>query len=448
MTTPIFNQSVSFFDTSTASPAGILPLQADTAGAQVDGIETATNMLIPDAPTSEQLKNFPEDLYDLRDTSNLVRLMKVLLGDAGAGQLRKRTLLTRMEAYLSGAQFFDLDRFYGAIFGALRTPGEALSINPMDDVATPDEWDALMAADASFRERIAAMARGIAMGATVPGLKAVAEAIVQADVDIYESWALLDAYSAFLNPTPYTWTQVQSAHPLWNTFQSTDTWNSITGTITVGRTNTLTRSEIVIRPKKEYAASPTQQYDYPQDQNALIRVLQHLRPAGTIITVDPNLGMPDQITPISGLKADSEFWEVIPKVTPNTSLNDLSPYPLSSGQQAAGVQPTDQRILPRPPFSSSAGTYWTYNPMISSVKGYAIQAFDVAEPPTDPDPQNGVPWPNDQETLTFNDGVTVAYTPARGVMPTYQALASMVVNDGSLMAHPYTADRKAILSHE
>lgn len=448
MTTPIFQQSTSFFDTSTASPTGILPLQANTAGAQVDGVQTATNMLIPDAPTSEQLKNFPEDLYDLRETSTLVRLMKVLLGDAGAGQLRKRTLLTRLEAYLSGANFFDLDRFYGAIFGALRTPGEALSINPMDDVATPDEWDALLAADASFRERIAAMARGIAMGATIPGLKAVAEAIVQAEVDIYESWGLLDAYSAFLNPTPYTWTQVQTAHPLWNSFGATDTWNSITGTITVGRTNTLTRSEIVIRPKKEYAATPTQQYDYPQDQNALVRVLQHLRPAGTIITVDPSLGMPEEITPISGLKADSEFWEVIPKVTPNTSLTDLSPYPLSAGQEAAGVQQTDQRVLPRPPFSSSAGMYWTYNPMISSAKSYSFMAFDLTGVPDQVDPMHATPWPSDQEVVTYNDHVTVTYNAQKGVMPAYQALAAMVVEDGSLVAHPYTADRKAVLSHD
>lgn len=448
MTTPIFQQSVSFFDTSTADPTGILPLQADTSGALVDGVETATNMLIPDAPTSEQLKNFPEDLYDLRATSALVRLMKVLLGDAGAGQLRKRTMVTRLEAYLSGANFFDLDRFYGAIFGALRNPEEALSINPMDDVATPDEWDALLSADASFRERIATMARGIAMGATVPGLKAVAEAIVQADVDIYESWGLMDAYSAFLNPTPYTWTQVATAHPTWNSFQSTDTWNSITGTITVGRTNTLTRSEIVVRPKKEYAASPTEQYDFPQDQNALVRVLQHLRPAGTIITVDPSLGMPDKITPISGLKADSEFWEVIPKVSPNTSLNDLSPYPLSAGQQADGVQSTDQRVLPRPPFGSSAGMYWTYNPLITSAKSYSFPSIDIAEPPTDPDPLNSSPWYSDDQSITYNDRVTVTYTAMKGVMPAQQALAAQAVEDGSLLAHPYTADRKAVLSHD
>jgi hypothetical protein len=447
MTTPIFNQSTSFFDVSTADPAGILPLQADTSGAQVTGVQTVTNPLIPDVPTSQQLVNFPEELYDLRDTSVLVRFMKVLLGDAGAGQLRKRTMVTRLESDLSGANFYDLDRFYGALFGALRNPQEALSINPMNDVATPDEWDALLAADASFRERISNLAKGISMGATIPGLQMAAEAIVQAPVDIYESWQLLDAYASFLNPNPYTWDQIQTSFPTWNSFQSTDTWNAVEGTTTVGRTRTLSRSEIVIRPKKDYASTPGHQYDFPQDENALIRVLQKLRPAGTIITVDSGLGNPHQLTQISGLQADSEFWEVVPKVTPTIALDDPTDvYPVSAGQATAGVQGTDQRILPVPPWSSSGSRSWSYNALISGTKSYSFGAFDLSGDPTDPG--DGTHSKTDDEAVTYRDGTVIHYTSVKGVLNSGLATSAHALSDGVLTAHPYTGDRKAVLSHD
>jgi hypothetical protein len=447
MTTPIFNQSVSIFDTSTADPAGILPLQTQTGGPEVSGVERATNMLIPDSPTSTQLRNFPEDLYDLRDTSVLVRMMKVLLGDAGVGQLRKRALVTRLESYLTGANFFDLDRFYGAIFGALRNPAETLTINPMADTATPDEWDALMAADASYRERISALARAINLGGTVPSLKQAAEAIVQAPVDVYESWQLLDAYSAFLNPDPATWDEVQSTHGSWNLFLSTDTWNSVEGAITVGRTNTLSRSEIVIRPKKDYANTATHAYDFPQDENALVRVLQHLRPAGTIITVDPTVGNPHRLTPISGLRADSEFWEVVRKVLPKTTLNGGAPvYPLSAGQVASGVAYGDRRVMPRPPFSSGTGRSWTYNTLLGGAKSYI---FPASDPNNLTEPQDGTPSAvSDDQTVVYRDGQSIQYTAQKGVLDPQQILASATVADGALVAHPYTGDRKAVLSHD
>jgi hypothetical protein len=446
MTTPIFQQSVSIFDTSTADPTGILPLQADTAGPEVSGVERATNMLIPDAPTAQQLRNFPEEIYDLRDTSNLVRILKVLLGDAGAGQLRKRTMVTRLESYLSGANFFDLDRFYGAVFGALRTPDESLGINPMDDVATPDEWDALLAADASYRERISNLAKAINMGGTVQGLKRAAEALVQAPVDIYESWQLLDAYAAYLTPTR-TWTQVQSVYPTWNSFTPTDTWNAVSGTIVVGRTNTLTRSEIVVRPKKEYAATPDHQYDYPQDQSALVRVLQHLRPAGTIITVDPGMGNPHQTTPISGLRADSEFWEVVPKVSPKTTLTNADQiYPLSANQVSSGVLSSDRRVLPRPPFTGMHGRSWTYNTTVSGTKSYT---FPASDPLNFVDPQDGTPSAiTDDQMVVYRDGLEVVYSAVKGTLDAQQALASSAVSDGVLTAHPYTGDRKAVLAHD
>jgi hypothetical protein len=457
MTTPIFHQATSFFDTSSASKTGIIPLQSDPAGPQVSGVERATNMLLPDAPTMQQLRNFPEELYDLRSTSVLVRLMKVLLGDAGAGQLRKRMLVSRLEAALSGANFFDLDRFYGAIFGALRNQDEVLEINPMDQVATPDEWDDIKAADASYRERIAELARAIAMGGTVPGLQQAAEAIVQAPVDIYESWQLLDAYGQVVSSTPNTWDATQALYPTWQSFPSTSTWNAVEGTVQVGRTNTLTRSEIVIRPQKDYTSTQENLYNAPREENALVRVLQKLRPAGTIVTVDLEMGDPHIETPISGLRADSEFWEVVPKVLPKTTLvGDIEEiYPLSVRQrQLAESAPADggitkttlHRILPRPPGSSAQGKTWTYNTTISAVTSYTFAPPDAANVL---DAQDGTPSVTiDDQTVVYRDATSVVYSARKGVLNAQQALAAGAVSDGALVSHPYTGDRKAVTSHD
>lgn len=457
MTTPIFTQATSFFDTSATPNNGIIPLQSDPAGPAVTGVERATNMLLPDLPTMQQLSNFPDDLYDLRETSALVRLLKALLGDAGAGQLRKRTMVTRLESALNGANFFDLDRFYGAIFGALRNPAEVLAINPMDDVATPDEWDSIKAADASYRERIAELAKAIAMGGTIPGLQQAAEAIVQAPVDIYESWQLLDAYGDVLTSTPNTWDETQVLFPTWQSFPSTTTWNRVEGTIQVGRTNTLSRSEIIVRPRKDYASTPEHIYDFPREENAIVRVLQKLRPAGTIVTVDPDMGDPYVATDISGLQADSEFWEIVPKVQPKTNLvgETTDVYPYSTQQSAAnaatvaagGIVAADvHRVLPVPPWASSQGKSWSYNGSISAVTSYT---FAPPDPANLLDAQNSTPSVYaDDQSVVYRDGTEVRYTARKGVLSAQQALAAQVVADGSLVAHPYSGDRKAVLSHD
>lgn len=448
MTTPIFNQGVSFFDTSTAPKSGLLPLQMDPAQPVVAGTARATNMLIPDAPTSEQLVNFPEGLYDLRDTSNLVRLMKVLLGDAGTGQLRKRTMVTRLESDLNGANFFDLDRFYGSIFGALRSPAEALTINPMNDTATPDEWDTIQAADASFRERINSLAKAIEMGATIPGLKQAAEAIVEAPVDIYETWQLLDAYGSAIFNTPNTWDQVQTAYPTWDTFAGVDTWNLVSGIVPVGRTNTLTRSEIVVRPHKDYVSTQADINQFAADESALVRVLDKLRPAGTIVTVDPTIGTTYIPTAVRSIQSDSEYWEVVQKVSPKTTLtgDPASYYPLSAKQLADGVDTFDTRVLPNPVWTSSQGSSWSYNTAISAATSYSFAAPD---PLDTADPQDASPGPvTDDQTLVFRDGLSVTYTAAKGVLSASRLLAASAGADGALVAHPYTGDRKATVSHE
>jgi hypothetical protein len=227
----------------------------------------------------------------------------------------------------------------------------------------------------------------------------------------------------------------------------------------VGRTNTLTRSEIVIRPQKDYTSSQENLLNAPREENALVRVLQKLRPAGTIVTVDTEMGDPNVETQISGLKADSEFWEVVPKVMPKTTLvgDTMAVYPLSvrqaaelakSSQADGGITkpPTLHRVLPRPPWSSSQGRTWTYNTAISAVTSYT---FAPSDPANILDAQDGTPSATtDDQTVVYRDSTSVTYTARKGILGAQQALAAGAVSDGSLVAHPYTGDRKAVFAHD
>jgi hypothetical protein len=228
-----------------------------------------------------------------------------------------------------------------------------------------------------------------------------------------------------------------------------DTWNKVEGTVEVGRTNTLTRSEIVIRPRKDYASTPDRASDYARDETALVRVLQKLRPAGTIVTVDPSMGVPHVGQPIAGLYADSEYWEITPKVQPRSPLQgNVAPtvYPMSFTDRAAGVDPGSRRVIPRPPFAGAQGASWTYNTTISAATSYTCTPADPADFST---PQAAVPSPrNDDQIVVYRDGTEVRYTAKKGILSAQQLLAAQTVSDGVLVAHPYTGDRKAVPTHE
>lgn len=189
--TDTFSQPTSFFDdTSTANKYSLMPLQQGLAEPARAQFESGTGLFLPDVHTLDRLAHFPDDLYDLSDNSHLVRFLRALLGPSGAGQLRQRQTVARLQTLSSN--FYDLDAFFGAIFNADRTNGEQVDINGFVDTATQDEWEQYQAADSIYRERLFRMARAINMGGTVPGIQALAEAVTGVECEIYEIWQVLD----------------------------------------------------------------------------------------------------------------------------------------------------------------------------------------------------------------------------------------------------------------
>jgi hypothetical protein len=439
MTTPLNNQG------SSTPASTLVPLQVNATIPQSTALASATNMLVADSSIESHLQNFPEEAYDLRPTSHLVRIMQVLLGESGVGQLRKRLALAQWAASsVQGARFFDLDRFYGALFGARRTPAEELPVNAMDTAtATLDEWEQMEASDASYRDRMVALARSLPMAGTKPGLQAAAEAVLGAPVEIFESWALLEAAGA--GDIGHSWDYLEAAFANWTAIDG-QLWSSLEGAQFSGRSGVQTRSEVLVRIRKEYPQTPQGRQDRQDDAWAVSRVLERLKPANVLLTVDAQGVTVQKELAVAAADADSENWQVVQQVTPDASLPQWAVYPLSAGQQAAGVDPSGARIMPLPPLTTQVGDAWTHEAPSQSARSYTYAPLDVAD--GDWTHPGGIPdmasTTSADQVVVWRDGSTDTYRAARGLLDAAQALSAKASSDGALVAHPYSGDRRTV----
>lgn len=440
MADPELHQGGSVYETPVLQD-GLMPLQANVTLPQPTSLATATSMLVADKSITEQLRHFPAEVYDLRPSSHLVRLMQALLGDSGLGQLRKRLLISQLQALSSsGARFFDLDRFYGALFGATRTASEQLPINPMEDAtATATEWESIEAADASFRDRMTALASAVVQGGTVPGLQAAAEAVTGAEVDLFESWAMIEAAE---DPEEMGHSWEYMAGGTWGEYEGT-IWGILEGIPFYGRSGSITRYEMVLRVNRDYEATPEGRAQRASDEWALTRVLNRLKPAHILMTVDTQGTSALLPRPVSVVSSDNEYWEIVSRVTPNQTLGEETPYPLSQGQEDAGVAPGAPRVLPRPPLTARVGDEWTYGGQPPSCRSYAITPTDDVNF-TEPGPVPDLPLPSLDQKIVWRDGTSTTYRSALGVQDPKQMLAARSGSDGVLIANPYSGDRRTV----
>lgn len=431
----IFHQSQGFLDDQDLPEYSIMPLQTATGIPVSDELDTASGMLSVDSRTDVRFAHFPEQSYDLSPTSHLSRFLRALLGDAGTGQLRKRTTIARLQSDLNSTHFIDLDRFYGGIFGATRLASEDLGIDPMADTATSEEWDSISVADSAYRERIIALARSITMGGTVPGLTAAAEAITGVNCEIYEVWAEVDGYGGAFGQAGRTWDDVETDFPLWSDIDG-NSWSFVQNSIQVGRSGTNSRAEFVVRVKKDYPSTDEGRLEREADRQTLTRVLSALKPAGTLLTIENEQLALHTKAAIASISSDSYYWEPISRVRPLPSLvgRPLNPYPTSK-LVPIGPPTTTSRELPLPPFSKSQGMQITHNTSVVGVNSYTMNddgdVLDVSN------------W----DRATFpSDGATVEYVPGKGVLDPQTAAIALTSADGSLLAHPYSGARAEVVT--
>jgi hypothetical protein len=442
-----FLSEYGFFEADSSPSAGLLPLQTSPSAPDLSGLERGTGLLNPPLVTQDAVRHFPPDLYDMRPESHLMRFLRALLGDSGAGQLQKRNTLVRLASTLAGSHFYDLDGLYGAIFGEGRQRTERLPFDPHTGLATVDEWDEIRSLDAGYRNRIEALARAIPLGGTVPGIQMAAEAVVGVPCQVYEVWQYLGS-DGFTPAVAYSWGEVTSDPDnlpggddntvLWSELEGTP-WTSLEGSIAIGRSENSTPAEFIVRPIKDYSTDYSHQ-ERMADNHSLSNVLGKLKPAGALLTIDDNGLVIHYPGVIQSITSDSDFWEIGKRVSPKpvSGISVQSLYPQSDAASLGVSEVFDGMSLqPVPPMSGAVGSKTSSAPNVVGAKGYTLTPED------DGSLDEGVlSEPLNWDVALLGDGTREAFTPDRAVMDPRTSLAALMSEDASLMSHPYSGTRR------
>lgn len=435
----VISQDQDLFSYPDLAQPSILNFQANATQPLPAGTDVATHLLSPDLVLSERLKNFSDEIFDLTPGSALTHFMQALLGDSGIGQLRKRQLFARLQSVLSGTHFYDLDSFYGALFGALRGPDGTLPVNPATgktvspytDIASPDGWDDIHAIDANFRERIIALARAIAMGGTIPGLQAAAEALTGVPCSVIEVWKLIDSQGAQIAPS-VLWSQLQAQYHTWSAIGSGNkTWQQLEGILIYGGMGINARNEVMIQPRTQYGTSISSQKQQAADQYGVLRVLETIKPSFSLVSFNQAPALVNIPVSIHTVWADSDYLETVTHVTP-TFGGDPAYAQASQAYQADGGAVGSTFPQPVPAFSQSQGTQYSYVSDITT-------AWAQAGPLTAPSDLR------DFETVAFPSGQTAQYLPVKATMQPDQASSARGSSAVSVKAAPYSGPRMPVL---
>ncbi len=352
-------------------------------------MEEVTNPISPPQRNRSRLAHFDPDLYDLSPESNLSRFIQGLLGDAGVGRLVTAQVLARLQHSVGGSHFYDLDRFYGALFGAPRRQAEILPGNPTTDTFDEDEWEEIGALDDSYRSRMEQLARAINFGATPVGLQLAAEALLNAECDIYESFVTEDrAITSYADLEAVgTYASVEALGD-YSDLESD-------GSDPIGSPARVT---FTVTPKRAITAE--ERYD-------LTRVLNVLKPADSILRISP-LGRP-HLTEISlrDAASDSEWWRIVQRVAENGSVWNKR----------------------RPPFTSYQGEAWSHVGHISGA-----MAYNLAD--------DGTTSNYGLRAIIMSNGTPWIYTADLAVINLKSVLSGRAMSDGILVRHPYADARR------
>lgn len=442
----VFDRRTSIFSSLEGFGPSLLGMQKSLTEPDIPELTTGTDLLNPSVTTRTRLAHFPDELFDKSDGSVFIRFMKAMLGDAGAGQLRKRLLVQRMWSILASTHFYDLDRFYGAIFGVSRRPGELLPINPLTELATPDGWDEISTFDARYRERIMQLAKAITLGGTPAGMKAISEALTGVECDVYEIWQMLDTAGSL--GYGRTWQQAATTYINYANLATT-TWGEVENRPSFGSMGDNVRNEFVIRPKKIYEDDDAGKVDRAYDFNGIRRVLEHLMPANTLLSIDDKGVAVRMHAPIANIAADSEFWDVVPRVIPDSEKETL--YENTRRAYDARHNPEGyQYVKPaegKTPFQGFLGQAWSMVPSIKHVEAWWQEnrpglQWQVVGRLQD--------WRRDgfagvgNHDIQVIKGKRVTYGANRAHVDPAAAIAGNVAGDGVLVASPYSGTRVAI----
>ena len=390
------------------NPAQIFILQTPYNAPSNPSIETITNGLNVPPIMSWRFRNFSENVYTLNPTDHVVRFTKVLLGQAGAGQYRSRSLAAQLQSTLNGANFYDLDGFYGNLFGIQRSSTEVLSNNPYTGLDTYENWASVRSQNSSYVGRIDQFTKAIALCPTTLGMQEVAEAILDMPVTIIEQstdgYALYKTYGYLQTYGPGSTIIVGGA--TWGSLE-VDTYAQLQGTAMSASTSFIISPSQTITDQQEYA---------------LRAVIDTLKPANVAYTVAQTGSSSLNPITLRGVYSDSSYWNLVESIIPVPEYAGL--YNLSPNADANGFF----EIL-RPINSEYQGELIVYNNDIQSI------ASGV-----NPDNMGSITSASETDSVVFYDGSIGLYPPSNGLASRLSYLSARLVSDGILQGNILSAE--------
>lgn len=141
------------------------------------------------------LDRFPDEVYNKSLDSHLVKFVYAILGPAGIGWLRKNYLQARLVFEDYGLDNFDLDAFYGDPFSFARVLEEMYDEDP-GGLLPRDQWEAIKAKDASYRNRAIDFLGAARAGTTLEGMHLAARSGLGHECEVVENYkALFDSHT-------------------------------------------------------------------------------------------------------------------------------------------------------------------------------------------------------------------------------------------------------------
>lgn len=401
----------------------LLDLQTPSGLPIPAGLDAVTDPISPAPRAADMLAHFFEGVYDTSPESHLSRFLKVLLGDAGVGQVRKRYIISRFQQVMLTTHFNDLDSFYGALFGFRRLTAEALSIDPYFQNATAEEWDEIAARDSSYRNRVEQFSRALALGPTKAGMEAVASALLGGtECTVYETYMLVDENGGNPGGAPpavgaRTYGDVEQQYRYYVDMQRGTYGDIEGGTGDFGRTTTQNRSEFIVRPKRSLSLEETYE---------LIQVLDRLKPAEALLTIDPQGVAVHSPVQMRAVAADSTYWEIQAKVAPKEAVASAYVNVPPKGSSTPLAQP-------RPAFTGYQGEAWSYNSDVAKVTAY-----------TEEPEHNTIRESQDYQRILRRGVVPIDFTADKALMDPTRILLGRYASDGVLVSSPYSPSRVGV----
>lgn len=227
------------------------------------------------------MSSLDDYVFDKTENSHIRHIIEALCGECGMGELLRQSVNAWLNGGVETAWLTFVDRLFAQIYGLPRIYEETNNFEPTDAIVTTDEMSQILIKEAWYKARFVDLMRAMNCGGTVKGFKYAVHALTYDDCDLYETWR----YNKMDFP--------------------------------VGRMNYTLYNEVVIAPyNKDYT---------PKQGELLLRVLDRIKPADCIVTLN-NQGLEQSIAyDIRDISASSTYFEIVKHFTNTIDTSKLPP---------------------------------------------------------------------------------------------------------------------------